>query len=34
MLDAEDETFFNVKGVNIMDPSINDGSILQYSELF
>jgi carboxypeptidase C (cathepsin A) len=34
MLDAEDETYYNVKGVNIMDPSINDDSILMYSKSF
>lgn len=34
MLDAKDETYFNVKGVNIMDPSINDDSVMIHSKSF
>lgn len=28
MLDQEDTTYFNVKGVQINDPSINDDDVL------
>ncbi|KAG9237435.1 serine carboxypeptidase [Amylocarpus encephaloides] len=31
MLDAQDETYYNVKGVHIMDPSINEDSVLIYA---
>lgn len=32
MLDAEDETYYNVKGVHIMDPSINEDNVMIYGK--